>query len=79
MPPLGHQYTQLLEAPKPIPLIPCCNTEVNTIKQLCYQWTSSRVAEEDGHAHVSAYVCIETTATLSEKIKPGPFESVPLV
>ena len=37
MPPLGHQYTQLLEAPKPIPLIPCCNTEVNTIKQLCYQ------------------------------------------
>ena len=34
---LGYQYTLLLEAPKPVLLIPCYNTQVNTIKQLLYQ------------------------------------------
>ena len=32
--------------------------------------------EEDGHAHVSAYVYIETTTKLPAKIKQVPFESV---
>jgi len=33
---LGRQYTPLIKAPKPAPSIPCCNTQVNTIKQLLY-------------------------------------------
>ena len=35
--------------------------------------------EEDGHAHVSAYVYIETTTKLPAKIKQVPFESVPQI
>ena len=33
---LGYQYTPLIKAPKPAPSILCCNTQVNTIKQLLY-------------------------------------------
>ena len=38
---LGHQFTPLLEALKPIPSIPCYNTELNTIKQLLYYQETS--------------------------------------
>ena len=34
-------------------------------------------SEEDGRAHVSAYVYIETTSKLPVKIKQVPSESVP--
>ena len=33
---LGYQYTPLIKVPKPTPSILCCNTQVNTIKQLLY-------------------------------------------
>jgi len=35
--------------------------------------------EEDGHAHVRAYVYIETTTKLRAKIIQVPFESIPQI
>jgi len=35
-PPLGLQYTPFLEAPRPVPSIPCYNTQANAIKHLLH-------------------------------------------
>jgi len=45
-----------------------------------HMWPSHcSYTEEDGHAHVSAYVYIETITKLPVKIKQVLFESVPQV
>ena len=40
-------------------------------------WLHINPEEEDGYAHVSAYVYIETTIKFPAKIKQVPFENVP--
>ena len=64
----------------------CCTTysvykiAILTSVEINYSYNNAlpSEAEEDGHAHVSTYVCIETTTTkLPAKIKQIPFVSVP--
>jgi len=51
----------------------------NYLKLLPYCGGTGLSAEEDGHAHVSVYFCIETITKVSVKFKQVPFKSVPQV